>query len=676
MTALSLLCFSGLQAIPEVLTQAVLSPVPVQNYVPAVIVNHTTEPVYLVLTTLDSNGIPCFLRPSSSTGICSYEYPHADGTNGSVENSVLLSNLPQASGTGLNPAYLIYIPVNSSARSYFSIGKPMHLSTTYSPAKALIAINSPAPNSLNDPNIWTPYQDFEFGFGISDTDSSTSVYMNMSYVDYFCIPYRLSAKSYQGLAIDPPIAGYASGMPAGSTQTSVLTAVNNVLNPLVNTQYPYQDTWGSLPFQFYPNPYTSSAGGGTVRLLAAKNSTALGRTFSGGIPTINSFPSDYLTNASVGPSDSGIYYMQNLYNYYLASNSNAYSPLWTVITPAAGLVEYKVYSDPNTPGQLNFEAYETDGVTRNSANDTNVNLYTIALGDFLSGNITFANGFTNANPIGAELGKLLSALFDIEQLPLMVATTNLKPFYNAFDYKALGVNHGGYTDISYFPNPASNGAQPAYNLYDQALHLQELGAGTLPNNPLLGVGYCFDYDDLLGMDGTISGLPIQDKYGNPSQVPGAANPYVVMVLGAMNGTIPDLTDPYYYSVTIGPAADGAQVVFTYNGGSTTATATGTTAIPGQIFGGTPITGGSSDYLHATFTFNGINYVFNINLLGQVVIPTTGGTNSGTYPTFSAADQAFQSNFTFTVTSPGHAGTSIDPIPITLQFNSSPPGWEG
>lgn len=682
MMALGLLCFSGLEAFPAVETQPVFSPAPMRDFLPVVIVNHTKQPsseVYITMTALDPNGTPCFLKPDPASGICSYQYPNADGTNGSVANSIPLSQLPQTQRVGLNPAYGMYLPICSSARSYYSIGAPMYLSTTYSPSTGGLAINSPAPNSLNDPNIWTPYQDFEFGVNLSKNNSSTDVYMNVSYVDYFCIPYRLSVYSYQGNKKDFEIAGTASGMPAGSSQTSVLAAVNKILNPEISSDYPNQNTWGALAWNFYESPYYNSSNPGVVRLLAAKNSTAPGRTFQGGDFTTNSFPSDYLTNPSVGPAtSSGQSYMEGVYQYYLASNKNTYAPLWAVITPAAGTILYNIYSDPGTDGQLNFDAYQMDGVTRIPSDDTNVNLNSIALADFLSGNITFANGFTNASPIGAELGKLLSALFDTKQFPLALTTSNTKPFYNAFNYKSNGVDHGGYTDLKYFPPSTIYTNQPAYNLYDQAFHFQELGAGTLTKNPLLGIGYAYDYDDLLGMDGTIPGLTIQNTYGNPSEASGAESPYIVMVLGDMNGTIPNLADTNYYTVTIGSAPNGASVVFSYSGGSTTAPISGTTTIGSSIHGASPISGDSSDYLHATFTFNGISYVFNINLLGQVVIPTTGGTAnplSTDYPTYSAADVQYQSNFSFSVTA-GHQGTASDPIPVTITFDSSPPGWEG
>jgi hypothetical protein len=659
------LIFCGLEAV---------APSPLQNYCPVVIVNNTTidpSQVYLVATALDQNGIPCFLTPNTSTGICSYEYPNADCTNGSVASSVALEQLPLATGTGISgTAYLIYLPINTSARAYFSINNPMHLSTTYSASRGLLAINSPSIISLNDPNYYTLYQDFEFGLDESSTNSSTNMYINLSWVDYFCLPMKLYANSYLGQGSDPTINNSVSGisgMPSGSTQTSIMTTTMNTLNS-------YPTTWAYLPVSYYPNPYTSTTSSGYIRILAPKNSTDLstGRLFSGGPVTYNYFPTNYVNNSSAGPV-SGQSYMEALYNYYLPGT---HSPLYAIITPTGGNLLYKVYSDSGNAGRLLFDAYEPGGSTAIPADNTYLDLYTLPLDQLFSGGIDFANGFANDTPIGAELGKLVSALFSIGQLPFTASSTSAtSPFYNAGDY-TIGNKHYGYINLSYFSNPPSYTGGPWYNLYDKALHLQMVGTQTLAKNPTLGMAYAYDYDDLLLMSGIINGLAIQDQYGNPSQATGAVNPYIVIELESLAGsTIPTLEDPYYYNVTIGPAANGATVVFTYNGGSTNAPVSGN-ATPFALHGGTPISGGSSDYLHATFTFDGIEYVFNVNLVGQIVTPIVGGTYSTEFPTFSAADVQYQGNFTFDVTGGGNGSSPGAAIEITINFNSSPPPWPG
>lgn len=641
-----------------------VAPEPKQNYCPFVVVNNTTLPasqVYFVATALDPDGIPCFLTPNTTTGVCSYVYPNSDGSNSSAANSVTLSQLPLATNTGIKgTAYLFYLPISSSGRAYFSIQKPMYLSTTYSASRGMLAINSPSIISLNDPNYYVPYQDFEFGLDDSQTDSSTQLFVNLSWVDYFCLPMKLYGNSYLGAGSDPTINNsvcYPSGMPTGSTQVGIMTSTINSLST-------YPTTWGYLPVPYYASPYTSSTSSGTIRILSPKNSAGLasGRLLTGG-PTMTYFPLTYATNTAAGPSASTSYY-QAVYNYYLASNDNTYAPLYTILTPSSGLIMYEVVSDPSNAGRLLFNAYQPNTTTAIPADNTYIDLYSLAIDDLLSGGITFANGFTNATPIGAELGKLLSALFSIGQLPYTASVTSpTSPFYNAEDYQT----DGGYVDLTYFSNPPGFSGGPWYNYYDQILHKQMVGAGTLASNPTLGVAYAYDYDDLLGMSGIINGLEIQDQYGNPVATASVTSPYVVMELQSMSGAlIPSLTDTYYYTVTVGAAANGATVEFIYNGGSTTAPISGS-ATPFTVYGGTPISGGSSDYLHVEFDFNGETYTYNINLLGQIVTPLSGGN-------FSAADVQYQGGFSFSVT--GGTGTSGNPIQMTINFNSSPTPWQG
>ena len=100
--AFGFLSFCGFGFAADVL-QSVTPPTPMQDHIPVVIVNHTKvdQEVYLVITSLDPDGNPCFVKTDPATGVGHYEYPNADGSNGSVQNSVALSTLPQTVGTGL-----------------------------------------------------------------------------------------------------------------------------------------------------------------------------------------------------------------------------------------------------------------------------------------------------------------------------------------------------------------------------------------------------------------------------------------------------------------------------------------------------------------------------------------------------------------------------------------------
>ncbi len=102
----SLLCLIAFEALA-------IPPAPLQNYCPVVIENATglaASEVYFIAHGLDNTGIPCFLVPDPTTGICDYIYPGADGSNGSVVSSRTLSQMPVATDTAAtNAAYLIYL---------------------------------------------------------------------------------------------------------------------------------------------------------------------------------------------------------------------------------------------------------------------------------------------------------------------------------------------------------------------------------------------------------------------------------------------------------------------------------------------------------------------------------------------------------------------------------------
>ncbi len=635
-----------------------LPPEPLLNYCPVVVVNNTTlasSILYFVANALDPNGIPCFLKPDTSTGICSYVYPNVDGTNGSYDSSVTLDQLPVATNTGISgTAYLIYLPVNSSARAYFSVNKPMYLSTTFTPGSGSIAINSPAVTTLGDPNYFTLYQDFEFGVGDSDTDSSTKVYINLSWVDYFCLPMQLYANSYTATGSDPTInnaISTTSGMPLNSTREGIITTTINTY--LSN----YSTSWGYLPVPYYTNPYSGTTSSDYVRILAAKNSIDLanGRIFQGNSGVNNFFPSTYVNggaNAS-GSND----YMHAVYNYYNTNNNTLYA----YIHPGNGFSDLIYAITAGSSGILEFSAYTTAGV-RDSQYDTSLNLYTLPADQLFSGGINTFPGYGNNTPIGAELGKLISALYSIGQLPFMAFTTSLSnPFYN------VGANSKGYESLTYFTNPSGYTNGPWYNYYDLALHKQMVGQGSVQNNPTLGLAYGYDYDDLLLMSGIINGLYIQDQYANPSQATGASNPYVVIQLESLSGTtIPDpfSGDTNHYNITVLPASSGVSVSISYTDYNThsptslTVPASGNSTI--HVDGAHPVS--------ALFSFNEVNYNFDISLLQQYVVPSgSGSTYVGAY---TGAEVQYLSSFVFSNVS------GSGPYSMTLQFNSSPPPWGG
>ena len=183
----------------------------------------------------------------------------------------------------------------------------------------------------------------------------------------------------------------------------------------------------------------------------------------------------------------------------------------------------------------------------------------------------------------------------------------------------------------------------------------------------MGLGYAYDYDDLLNMSGIVNGVVVQDQYGNPSET-SPTQPYFVVTLSDMTGTpVPDIsTDAYNYAVTIGSAANGVTVTFTYYdvmGVKHTQVASSTVDISlGQVYVN------KNQPFQATFTFTDPSYysynsTFNVNLLRQVVPPA--GTS------YTAADAQYQQGFVFKIS----GGTQANPE-FTISYNSSPPQWPG
>ncbi len=217
---MGLLLFSSLYA---------AAPAPLQNYCPVVVVNSTTLPanqLYFVAHGNDPDGIPCFLVPDSN-GVCQYAYPTPEGSPSSAGSSKTLSQLPVATGTSqTNPAYLVYMPINSASRAYFSVNKPMYLATALNPALGVLGVSDSSVTSLTDPNYYTLYQDMEFGLVPSTTSSQSLLYLNLSYVDYFCLPMQLTTFSYPSNAPIINSVSTPSGFPTTAAMASILTTTN------------------------------------------------------------------------------------------------------------------------------------------------------------------------------------------------------------------------------------------------------------------------------------------------------------------------------------------------------------------------------------------------------------------------------------------------------------------
>jgi hypothetical protein len=617
-------------------------PQPLQNYCPVVVVNNTTlsaDQIYFVAHGNDLNGIPCFLVPDGS-GICQFAYPTPSGAPSSAGSSVTLDQLPTATGTGIPAsAYLIYLPINSSSRGYFSIKFPMYLATALNPALGVLGIDDSSVTSLTDPNFYTLYQDFEFGMVTPVTDSSTQLYLNLSWVDYFCLPMQLNSFEYpSGTEINND-KSQPAGMPSSATRSQIISTTNSGL-----TSGQTYASWGNLGIPYYANPYTDTAPLDYLRILAAKNSIGLSTSvqFLGAKVPQTYFPSTYASSTSQGPA-ANTSFMQAVYNFYKNGNS-----LTATIFPAnAPTAVYQITSTTDSANlQLQFVCTSGGGPT-----PITLDLVDLSMEKLLSGAtwpFDLVSPAANINYTN-ELSKLLSALFTIGQLPL-----NSGSFVN---------NNSGFANFTYFLNPNSYSGGPWFNLYDQLLHKQMI-TNTVPSNPTLGLGYAYDFDDLLNMSGLINGMTIQDQYANPSNETGASKPYIMVTLGSLQGSvIPDITqDSYTFAATIGPAPNGVDVSFShYNGASTVntpASATQNTSLGNVVVD-------ASHPFRVTFSFNSVNYTYNVNLLRQIVTPIS-DTSS-----YSTIDAYFQGGVTFSI----NGGTQSNPT-FLIEFNSAPPPWPG
>ncbi|WP_420421240.1 beta-1,3-glucanase family protein [Simkania sp.] len=601
--------------------------------------NLNANQVYFVAHGNDPDGFPCFLVPDAS-GVCQFVYPTADGTPSSASVSVTLDQLPAVTGTPFSNAYLVYLPINASSRAYLSINYPMYLGTSINPALGVMGVDDASVTSRNDPNFYTLYQDFEFGLDNSVTDSTTQLFLNLSWVDYFCLPMQLATYSYPSNQQISTADTYASGTETSLTREDIITQMNAGLSETGVESYP---SWQYLDVPFYDNPYTDSTPSSCVRILAAKNSIDLGESplFQGGKNPPQFFPSTYGTDSTNGPQAGKSFY-QAVYDYYLTNT------LYAQVFPAKEPAE--TYTITSVSGQnlvLSFAAQSSSSL------DVTIDLNDLPFDQMLSGSVwpfipaSVPAAYTN------ELSKLISALFTIGQLPYTASTTSpTTPFVN---------NNGGYSAIKYFINPPGYSNGPWYNLYDIVLHELQINQGKVQSNPTLGLGYGYDFDDLLNMSGIINGIAIQDSLGNPSQDPEVTEPYIVITLLSLTGTnIPDLAaNNQAYNVTMGPAGGGVDVSFTYYNGSSTQT-TSASSTENTILGSVQVD--DSNPFVIKFTFDGTDYEYHINLQNQAVLPSTATS------TYSATDQHFLNSIVFSATG--------SPPEFTITYNSSPPPWAG
>jgi hypothetical protein len=498
-------------------------PAPILNYAPVVFINNSgisADRIYFLGTGKNLSGtIAHFMEPDLSTGICSFASP-AVSNSADANISVKLSELPSA---GEN-SYLIYVPQQISGRCYLSIDSPLYLLTTDT------TISAPSVTSPRDPTYYTLYQNFELTL-----DSGYNLYSNVSNVDFYSLPMGIYSRTYPSGDAYPTVDNLiSSGFSVDTSRQSILTSVGNAL---VNSDLSTTAQWSKLTIPFYSNPYVTPASPLTdLRILAAKLSIGFETGgFTGAAYPQEAFNSNYLQTPLSGPI-TGKSYMTALGEYYNEPNH-----LLLKIFPA-NQAEATYLMTGQSDTVLSLTAVSGTGATDltiNLSNLTTLDLLGGAVGSWDADSVFTPSGVTVWN---TEIAKLLSALFTIGQFP--PRSTLPQPIIDSDSLYFVN-----YRD-TYFQNPTGFSEHgPWYNLFDQAMH------PLMMKTDGYGLGYAFDYDDLIGLGGEMQVNIQTSGVLNPS------NPYYEITLGPVDTSIPDPTASFGpYSLTVNPILNTSEAI--------------------------------------------------------------------------------------------------------------------
>ncbi len=495
------------------------------GYAPLVITNNTgLDPsrIYIVgkgqtIAATDAY----FLQPNLKTGVCtlvsSAIYSSADPSI-----SVPLSSLPSAG----RRSYYLYVPQMISGRFYLSVDTPLYMETTIAAGTGYRTINDPSQTTIQDPNYYTLYQDFEYTL-----DKNYDLFANVTNVDYFAIPMTLGSHTYPSGTFyktldDLLIVGY----PVTSSRSSIL---NSIVSGLTSGDASSPPQWNRLSIPFYANPYAASSPLTYLRILAAKQSIALASSlaFQGAANPQTYFNSNYLQTTSTG-LPGNVTYMEALYNYY---NTGGHQLQFSIFPAGYSEVTYTMTSDSGSPGILNLVSSAPPApalVTVDLNNLTTESLLSGAIGNWVT---DVAITPTNTDPWQTEIAKLLSALFTAGMLPPASSVT--QPIISSDQFFA------NYRS-SYFANPTTFSLGPWYNLYDKIIH------PLLLKTDGFGLGYAYDFDDLLDIAGLMHVNIQKDGVLNPYE------PYMQLSAGPIDTSIPNPTanfGPYTLGVSILPS---------------------------------------------------------------------------------------------------------------------------
>ena len=574
-----------------------IDPAPISGYLPVVIFNTTSQPddqVYVLLAgaqsaaanateyffTLGENGILTPVAASSGTYSPHYSYP--------------LTSLPSSS-TGAHH-YLVYVPTLIGSRFYFSIGSPMYLQSdtlVSPPAVPPNQIVAPTYYAFYDPNYSNLYESVEITFLPSGGTGGASIpwtaSVNTTEVDAFGLPIKISYYSYDSMSPSTitPLVQSPNALPSGfgiggaggaTTRSGILTSVTAGLtaedltgvNPKV---------WPRLAIPFYTDPYAGTGLQTYLRVLSPKQSLGnaavpvnTGGLTSQHLPAVQPgptqfknynyppFPADYLTSTAYGDANS---YANDLFNYY------AGIPYLYISTGGASPTIYRGV----VSGTLGSQTLTFTGISGPNMGQIN----TLSQANFYTYNMYSGSQLMVGGSDGGSLGHFFGDAFTVGFLPSTVGTTNGMVAPNIPINITDAVTWEPYYIPRYYtytmPNiPAASGG-PWMDLYTKLLHA--VAVRNVTGDDLNGVGLCYgyDYDDSLGISGTIT----------PSNLtPNSDNPYLGITLGGIDTAIPDpYSDMSTYTVVFNFPAGNRSLSYQQGSGPWIPVSSGT-SVPGLV----------------------------------------------------------------------------------------------
>ncbi len=536
-----------------------LNPAPISGYLPVVISNTTGQPdnqVYVILAgqqtpanltqyyfQLGENGILNPVAATSGTFSANYSYP--------------LTLLPRST-TGAHD-YLVYAPGLNGARFYFSIGSPIYLQSDTlvgSPPNQIVA---PTYFAFYDPNYSNLYESVEATFfptggsgGPSTIPWTASV--NTTEVDAFGLPVAISYYSYDPLnpSTVTPLVQNPNALPSGfgvnglsgaTTRSGILTSVTAGLTSGDQTGASPK-AWPRLAIPFYTNPYAGTGLQTYLRVLSPKQSlgNAANPPVQGGLTPFHlaavngtgttqfknynfpPFPSDYLSSTSFGDANS---FLTDLFSYYLPSN-----PMPKSLFISTGGGSPTVYQGVASGSAPNLTLTFT-GISGPNINTTcSLTQPTMNTFKMYSGSQLMTPVGSNPSPDATNLGFYFGDAFTVGFLPSTIGTVMGTPINITDAVSWQPANIPNYY-IPQYVSPVTGG--PWMDLYAKLLHA--VAVRNTVTGDLNGVGLCYayDFDDSLGISGTIT----------PSNLtPLSDNPYLGITLGSIDTAIPN-----YYSDT-------------------------------------------------------------------------------------------------------------------------------